>query len=80
MTAAPVAHDDSVEAPVAFQDTVQCDIIMAVVLVVVEVVGTHDAPRLALGDSGTEGRQIDFAESAVANHHIHLMAVLLVVV
>ena len=80
VTAAPVAHDDSVEAPVAFQDTVQRDIIMAVVLVVVEVVGTHDAPRLALGDGGTEGRQIDFVESAVANHHIHLMAILLVVV
>ena len=80
VTAAPVAHDDTVEAPVAFQDAVQRDFIMAVVLVVVEVVGTHDAPRLAFGDSSAEGRQVDLVKSAVANHHVYLMAILFVVV
>ena len=55
VAATPVAHHDAVELPVALQNLVEHHAIMTIVLVVVEVVGTHDAPGLALGDGGTEG-------------------------
>ena len=80
VAATPVAHHDAVELPVALQNLVEHHAIMTIVLVVVEVVGTHDAPGLALGDGGTEGGQIDFVQCAVAHHDVHLMAILLVVV
>ena len=80
VAATPVAHHDAIELPVALQNLVEHHAIMTIVLVVVEVVGTHDAPGLALGDGGTEGGQIDFMKCAVAHHDVHLMAILLVVV
>ena len=80
VTTAPVAYYHTIEAPVAFQDTVECYLIMTIVLVVIKVVGTHDAPCLALGDGCTEGGQIDLVKCTVTDHDIHLMAVFLVVV
>ena len=76
----PVAHHHAVKLPVAFQYLVECPLVMAVVLVLVEVVGPHDGPCLALLHSGLEGRKIDFMQGAVADDDIHLMAVFLVVV
>ena len=80
VAAAPVRYDHAVVLPVALQDAVQHHLIMTIVLVFIEIVGTHDAPCLALSDSSTEGRKIDFVQSAVANYDIDLMAVLFVVV
>ena len=53
---------------------------MTIVLVLIEVVGTHDAPSPTLLHSGFEGRQIDFMEGTVADDDVHLMTVLLIVV
>ena len=53
---------------------------MAVVLVFIEVIGTHDGPCPTLLYSSTESRQIDFMKRTVADDDIHLMAVFLVIV
>ena len=80
MATAPVAHYDAVEAPFAFQNLVQHHGIVAVVLVFIEVVSTHDAPCLALGHGCLEGGQVYLVKGAVAHYHVHLVAVLFVVV
>ena len=80
VAAAPVADDHAVEAPVAFQHLVQQRGVMTVVLVLIEVVGTHETPCPTLLHGSAEGRQIDFVEGALADDDVHLVAVLLVVV
>ena len=53
---------------------------MAVVLVFIEVVSTHEPPSASLGDGSLEGRQIDLVQGTLADHDVHLMAVFFVVV
>ena len=53
---------------------------MAVVLILVEVIGTHQAPRAGFHDSRLEGRQVNLMQGAVADDDVHLMAIFLVVV
>ena len=53
---------------------------MAVVLVLVQVVGAHEAPYVAFGDGCLERWKIDFVKRAVVNDDVNLVAVLLVVV
>ena len=80
MRAAPVAYHHTIEAPVAFQDIVQQYAVVAVVLIVVQVIGTHQRPRATFLHGSLEGRQIDFVEGTVADLHVHLMTVGLIVV
>ena len=49
-------------------------------LALVEVVGTHDAPCVALLDSGLKRGQINLAQCTVAHDDVDLMAVFLVIV
>ena len=53
---------------------------MTVVLVLIQVVGSHDGPCPTLTDGSLEGRQVDFTQGAVRDDDIHLMAILLIVV
>ena len=78
--AAPVTDHHTIEAPVALQDIVQQYAVMTVVLIVVQVIGTHQRPRTTFLHGSLEGRQIDFVEGTVADLHVHLMAVGLIVV
>ena len=80
VTAAPVADNHPVEAPVVLQYLVEHRGVMAVVLVLIQVVGTHDGPRPTLLHGSTEGGQVDFVEGAVAHLDVHLVAILLIVV
>ena len=80
VTATPIADDHTVEAPVLFQYLVEQDAIMTIVLVPIEVIGTHDGPCPTLCHRCLEGRQVDLVESTVAHDDIHLMAILLIVV
>ena len=80
MTTTPVGDDHTIEAPILFQDLIEHDLIMAVVLVFIEIIRTHDRPRLSLLHSSLKGRQVDLVEGTVADDDIHLMTVFLVVV
>ena len=80
VTAAPVADDHAVELPVVLQDLVKKDVVMTIVLVLIEVVGAHEAPGLALLNGGAEGGQVDLVKGAEAHLHVHLVAIFLVVV
>ena len=80
MAATPVTDYHTIEAPVALQNLIQEDIVMAVVLVFIEVIGTHDGPCPTLLYSSTEGWQVDFVEGTVTDDDIHLMAIFLVIV
>ena len=80
MAAAPVANHHAVETPVLLQNLVQHGGVVTVVLVLVQVVGTHNGPGATLLHSSLEGRQIDLVQRTVAHNHVHLMAILLVVV
>ena len=53
---------------------------MTIVLVLIEIVGAHDAPSATFLDGGLESRQVDLVEGTVADDDVHLMAVFLVVV
>ncbi len=80
MASTPVAHYDSIVAPVLLQDLVQEDMIVAIVLVFIQIVGAHDAPSTSLGNGCLEGGQIDFVQSTIGDGNIHLMAILLIIV
>ena len=54
--------------------------IVAVVLVFIQIVCTHDSPRLSFCYGRFESRKIDLMEGTVADNDIHLMAIFLVVV
>ena len=49
-------------------------------LVVIEIVGTHDGPHIALGHGCVEGGEINLVQGAVTDLHIHLIAIFLAVV
>lgn len=53
---------------------------MAVVLIAIEIIGTHQSPSPALGDSCVKSRKVDFMEGTVADLDIDLMAILLIIV
>ena len=76
----PVADYHTIEAPVLLQNLVEHNIIVAVVLVFIEVVGTHDSPCTTLLHSSLEGRQVNLMQGAVADNNIYLMTVFFIVV
>ena len=80
VASSPVGDDDAVVAPLAFYKVAQQILVVAVVLIAVEVVGSHKAPDVSLSDGSMEGRQIDFMECALGDDDIGVVAVLLVVV
>ena len=80
MAASPVGDYHTIEAPVLLQDLVEHDIIVAVVLVLIEIVGAHDSPGTTLLHSGLESGQVDLVQGTIADDDIHLMTVFLVVV
>ena len=49
-------------------------------LVLIEIIGTHYSPSLALLHRCFKGWEIDFAKGAVAHYNVYLMAILLVIV
>ena len=80
MTTTPVGNHHTIILPILFQDLIQQDIIMTVVLILVEVVRPHQAPGTTLADSSLEGRQVDLMQCPVGNDHVYLMPVFLIVV
>ena len=80
MTSAPVAHHHAVKRPFALQYAVERVLVVAVVLVIVKVVCTHNGPNLALLHGSLERRQIDLMQSAVAYYDVHLITIFLVIV
>ena len=80
MTAAPVGDDHTIILPVTLQDLVKHDVIVAVVLVLIEIIGTHDTPCASLRDSRLEGGQVDLVQGTVRDNDVHLMTILLIVV
>ena len=78
--AAPVADHHAVKAPFPAEDLVQQDLVGAQVLVVIEVVGSHHGPGVALLDRRLEGRQIDLIQGTVVHDGVRDMAVHLAVV
>ena len=80
MGTAPVTDDDTIVAPILFQNLVQENIIVTIVLVLIEIIGAHDAPRSTLLYCCLESRQVDFVQGTVAHLYIHVKTELLVVV
>ncbi len=80
MGASPVAYHHPVEAPFTLEDVVEHPLVVAEVLVLVIVVGSHYRPRATLLDSCLESGQVDFIEGAVIDYHVGGVAVDLLVV
>ena len=78
--ATPVAHHYPIISPLAFENIVEEDFVVAVVLILIEIVSAHQSPSSALFNGGFKCREVDFAQSAVAHDNIHLVAVFLIVV
>ena len=80
MSTTPVANNYSIECPITLQNVIQQDFVVTIVLIVVQIVSTHYGPSLSFLDSSLESRQIDFMKGTVADLHVHLMAISLIVV
>ena len=80
VSATPVAYHHTIKLPVGLQYLVQGVLVMAVVLIAIEIVCTHNGPCLALLYCSLEGRQIDFVQGTVAHLDVDLMAIFLIVV
>ena len=80
MSAAPVADNDSVEAPFAFQQVLEQVLIVAVVFVLIEIIGSHKCPDMSFLNSCLESGEVNLMQGTVGDLHIDLMAILLVVV
>ena len=80
MNASPVRDDNTVETPFAFQYVVQEVLVMATVLILVQVVGTHDGPGISFLDGCFEGGEVDFVEGTVVYDDVGRMAVYFLVV
>ena len=68
--AAPVRHDQSLEAPFLFEDLIEQVGILAAVLPAELIVGAHDAQRAAFLDGGAEGGQINLAQRALVHEDV----------
>ena len=75
MHASPVGNHSTIEFPFTLQDIVQQILIGAHMLILIEVIRSHNGPRLALEHGGLEGRQIDFVERTVVDNHICCVAI-----
>ena len=80
MSTSPVTHHHSIEGPVTLQYLIQSPLVMTVVLILIQVIRTHDGPRMTLLDGSLEGRQVYLVQSTVTHHHIHLMTIFLIIV
>ena len=80
MRTAPIGYHNAVEAPLAFQDVAEQTLVMAVVLIIIKVVGTHESPYMSFGNGSLECRKIYFVKSTVVNDDIDLIAVFFVIV
>ena len=77
---APVGDDAAVEAPLTAQNIVEQHAVVAAVLPQIAVVGAHDAPHTAVDHRTVEGRQVEFAQGALAHNDVDRRAPLLLVV
>ena len=80
VASAPVADNHAIIAPVLFEDLVQENMIVAIVLVFIKIVGAHDTPSTCLSHSSLEGGQIDLVQGTVGDDDVHLMTILFIVV
>ena len=80
MTSTPITDYHTIVTPILFQNLIQQNAIMTVVLVFIKVVGAHNTPCASLGNGCFEGRQINLVESTLTDDNINLMTVLFVVV
>ena len=80
MNTSPVGDDNTVETPFAFQYVVQEVLVMATVLILIQVVGTHDGPGISFLNGRLEGGQVDFIEGTVVYDDVGRVAVYFLVV
>ena len=76
----PVAHHHAVILPVTLEYLIEGVLVLATVLVLIEVIGAHDAPGVTLLDSSLKGGQVNLTQGTVAHDDVDLMAILLIVV
>ena len=80
MSSTPVAHHDTVESPFAFQDIVQQIFIVTAMLVLVQIIRSHDAPGMSFLNSRLKGRKINLVKRTVVDYNIRCMTIYFVVV
>ena len=80
MRSSPVAHHNTIKLPGLFENLIEKYGIVAVVLIFVEIICSHDTPSLALCYGSLEGRKIYLVQGAIADDDIYLMAIFLIVV
>ena len=76
----PVADHHTVESPFALEYAVQGEVVVAGVCAQYLVIGAHDAPCATLLHGGTEGREVYLAHGPLADAHIDVPALLLLIV
>ena len=76
----PVAHDQTLEAPLGAQDVGERLARLAGVLTVDQVVGAHDRPGLRFGDGDLEAGQVQLPQGALVDDRVEAHPVVLLVV
>ena len=80
VSATPIGDNHAIELPIAFQNLIEQNVVVAVVLIAIEVVSSHDTPSMTLCNRCTESRKIDFMERTIVNYYVHLMSKILIIV
>ena len=78
--AAPIGDDHAGERPVAFENVVQQILVVAAMLALIFIVGTHDRPGAALLDGRLESWEVNLMQCPVVDHDVVIQSVLLLVV
>ncbi len=76
----PVAHHHAVILPVTLEYLIEGVLVLATVLILIEVIGAHDAPGVTLLDSSLKGGQVNLTQGTVAHDDVDLMAIFFIVV
>ena len=78
--AAPVAHGETFEAPLAAENLVQEMLVLTAIIAVYLIVSGHYAHGAAFDDGPFKGLEVDFAEGALVQLGVYAAAVGLLVV
>ena len=79
MCPSPVTYENSVKIPLFFKNPGKTGVVAAV-LVIEEIVGTHHRPGAAFLYGCAESRQINLVQSPVADNHVGGVAVQFLIV
>ena len=76
----PVRHDNAIVFPLSLQNIIQQERVMTVVVILPQIIRTHNTPCMRLLYRSLESRKIYLVKSTFTENHICCMAVYLIII